>query len=36
VWLAGLVGGALLVGAAGWLGTRSTVNAPPLATLRRM
>jgi len=35
VLLVGLVGGAVLVGAAGWLGTLSTTNAPPLATLRR-
>jgi putative ABC transport system permease protein len=36
VWLAGFVGGALLVGAAGWVGTLGTINAPPLATLRRV
>jgi|LNFM01.1.fsa_nt_gb putative ABC transport system permease protein len=36
VWLAGFAGGALLVGAAGWVGTLGTLNAPPLATLRRV
>ena len=36
VWVAGLVGGGLLVGAAGWIGTISTINASPLATLRRV
>jgi hypothetical protein len=36
VWVAGLAGGALLVGAAGWIGTISTINASPLATLRRV
>ncbi|MFO0519386.1 MAG: ABC transporter permease, partial [bacterium] len=36
VWLAGLAGGALLVGAAGWIGTLGTLNASPLATLRRV
>jgi putative ABC transport system permease protein len=30
----GLVGGALLVAATGWLATRSVVNQPPLKTLR--
>jgi len=30
----GLVGGALLVAASGWLATRSVVNQPPLTTLR--
>ncbi len=30
----GLVGGALLVAATGWLATRSVVNQPPLRTLR--
>jgi putative ABC transport system permease protein len=34
VFLAGLLGGALLVGAAGWLATRSVVTQPPLLTLR--
>lgn len=36
VWVAGLVGGAVLVGAAGWVGTLGTMRAPPLATLRRV
>ena len=35
VWLAGILGGALLVGAAGLLATRSVVNQPPVTTLRR-
>ena len=30
----GLIGGALLVAATGWLATRSVVNQPPLRTLR--
>jgi putative ABC transport system permease protein len=34
VWVAGLLGGALLVGGSGWLATRSVVNHPPLSTLR--
>ena len=34
VWLYGLVGGGLLVCAAGWLATRSVVNQPPVLTLR--
>ena len=33
-WVEGLVGGALLVAAGGWLATRSVVNQPPLTTLR--
>lgn len=33
-WGVGIVGGALLVGAGGWLATRSVVNQPPLTTLR--
>ncbi len=36
VWVAGLLGGAVLVGAAGWVGTLDTTRAPPLATLRRL
>jgi putative ABC transport system permease protein len=32
-WVEGLVGGALLVAAGGWLATRSVVNQPPLQTL---
>jgi putative ABC transport system permease protein len=35
VWVAGLVGGALLVGAAGVLATRSVLTQPPMATLRQ-
>ncbi|HSQ68998.1 MAG TPA: FtsX-like permease family protein [Steroidobacteraceae bacterium] len=35
VWLAGILGGALLVGSAGLLATRSVVTHPPVATLRR-
>ena len=34
LWAGGLFGGALLVGLAGWLATRSVVNTSPLATLR--
>lgn len=34
VWIAGLLGGALLVGASGWIATRSVVRQPPLLTLR--
>jgi putative ABC transport system permease protein len=34
VWLVGIVGGALLVAASGWLATRSVIFRPPLATLR--
>jgi len=33
-WVEGIVGGALLVAAGGWLATRSVVNQPPLTTLR--
>jgi putative ABC transport system permease protein len=33
-WVEGVLGGALLVGAGGWLATRSVVNQPPLSTLR--
>ena len=33
-WVEGVLGGALLVGAGGWLATRSVVNQPPLTTLR--
>ena len=35
VWLVGILGGALLVGSAGLLATRSVVTHPPVATLRR-
>ena len=34
VWLAGAVGGVVLVGFSGWLATRSVINTPPVATLR--
>jgi putative ABC transport system permease protein len=33
-WLEGVLGGALLVAAGGWLATRSVVAQPPLKTLR--
>ena len=33
-WAAGILGGALLVAAGGWLATRSVVRQPPLTTLR--
>ena len=33
-WLLGVVGGALLVAAGGWLATRRVINQPPLSTLR--
>ena len=36
VWLYGIVGGAIAVTLAGWLGTRSTVNEPPLTVLRQL
>jgi putative ABC transport system permease protein len=35
VWLLGLGGGALLVGIAGTLATRSVVNTPPATTLKQ-
>jgi len=35
VWIAGIAGGALLVGAAGVLAARSAVTQPPAATLRQ-
>ena len=34
LWLFGVVGGAVLVGTAGWLATRSVVNQSPLLVLR--
>ena len=34
LWVAGLGGGALVVGVAGWLATRSVVKTSPLVTLR--
>ena len=36
VWLYGIVGGAAAVTLAGWIGTRSTVNEPPLTVLRQL
>jgi putative ABC transport system permease protein len=36
VWVYGIVGGALAVTLAGWIGTRATVNEPPLAVLRQL
>ena len=36
VWIYGIVGGALAVTLAGWIGTRATVNEPPLAVLRQL
>ncbi len=35
LWAIGIVGGALGVAAAGWLGTRRTLRQPPLALLRQ-
>lgn len=34
VWIVGLIAGAALVAASGWLATRSVVRQPPLQTLR--
>ena len=34
LWLIGIVGSAVCVAVAGWLGTRSTLRQPPLAVLR--
>ena len=36
VWVYGIVGGAIAVTLAGWIGTRSTVNEPPLTVLREL
>ena len=36
LWAIGLVGGAVGVALAGWLGTRSTLRQPPIAVLRRL
>jgi putative ABC transport system permease protein len=36
VWIAGPAGGMLLAATAGWIGTRSIANTPPLQTLRRV
>jgi putative ABC transport system permease protein len=34
-WAVGIMGGAIGVGAAGWLGVRQVLDAPPLQTLRK-
>ena len=36
VFLYGLLGGAVAVTLAGWLGTRSTARQPPLAIIRQL
>jgi putative ABC transport system permease protein len=36
VWVYGILGGALAVTLAGWLGTRSTTRQPPLAVIRQL
>ncbi len=36
VWLYGLLGGAVCVTVAGWLGTRATLRQPPLAIIRQL
>ena len=36
VWVYGIVGGALAVTLAGWLGTRGTMRASPLAVIRQL
>jgi putative ABC transport system permease protein len=36
LWLVGIVGAAVCVAVAGWLGTRSTLRQPPLAVLRQL
>jgi putative ABC transport system permease protein len=36
VWLYGIAGGAAAVTLAGWIGTRATVNEPPLTVLRQL
>ncbi len=35
IWIAGVFGGALLVGTAGWLATRKALNQSPAITLRQ-
>ena len=36
VWVYGILGGAIAVTLAGWLGTRSTTRQPPLAVIRQL
>jgi putative ABC transport system permease protein len=36
LWLYGIVGGAIAVTVAGWLGTRTTMRQPPLAVIRQL
>ncbi len=36
VWAIGIIGGALAVTLAGWLGTRGTLSQPPLAVIRQL
>ena len=36
VWIYGILGGAIAVTLAGWLGTRSTTRQPPLAVIRQL
>jgi len=36
VWVYGILGGAIAVTVAGWLGTRSTTRQPPLAVIRQL
>jgi putative ABC transport system permease protein len=36
VWVYGILGGAVAVTLAGWLGTRSTTRQPPLAVIRQL
>jgi putative ABC transport system permease protein len=36
VWIYGILGGAIAVTLAGWLGTRSTTTQPPLAVIRQL
>ncbi|HQU48313.1 MAG TPA: ABC transporter permease [Casimicrobiaceae bacterium] len=36
VWVYGIVGGALVVALAGWIGTRNTARQPPLAVIRQL
>jgi hypothetical protein len=35
-WIYGILGGAIAVTIAGWLGTRSTTRQPPLAVIRQL